>query len=113
MNTHEAVAERVARAQVASRKWHLAAAVVIVACIFGCTAFFAVLTRVLHVLPAKLAGFGLAGVVSALSGGVVVGTRAVIRRRLAALRPEWVDDVARREGLSASELGSYFTLDSW
>jgi hypothetical protein len=111
MNTHEAVSTLVQQASRTARRWYIIGGV---AMALGATVLGGVLgwlealaTGFIHVKYVLIAG-------TLLSAGIVAPTiRFLVRRHLGLRRPSWIRDLAQREGLSAAELESYFTLDSW
>ena len=112
MNTHEAVGELVEMARASSRKWYIVAASIVALLVFATLAFIVIWTHG-FMIDMRVTAYLSVGVVMLEVASVVTFTRWTVRRRLAAQRPQWIEDLARREGLSAAELESFFTLDSW
>jgi hypothetical protein len=111
MDMREAVVHLSDRARRTARAWYVAGAIAMivggVAFTFAMIAVQLALFEIADVRVAIIVGLGV-------SAGIVAPvTRTLLRRRLSLSRPQWIEDLARVEGLPARELEQFFTLDSW
>jgi hypothetical protein len=111
VNTREAVEHLSQKAHRTARGWYAGGAVAML--VGG-----AILTIAAMVLEEILLGgssLKLPLLIGFFSSATIVApvTRSLLRKRLALSRTQWIEDLARAEGLSAKELDQFFTLDSW
>jgi uncharacterized membrane protein len=113
MTTYEAVQQLSRRAQARARFLNLVMGLTLVG-VAGLLFVAALLIAALVMGLNKLVIIGSAiGAAFVSVAAVVPAGRWFTRQSIARSREAWISELASNEGLNATELGEFFTLDSW